>query len=218
MFYKLFPTQSRSISSKMCPSQFSKIVIPSFPTFNSRVDLPNYLLVLIIWVCLKMVYLIFQWIITIFQWFPNKLLFVGIPYFQTNPYLLFFFCSRSCWRSSKRWVIYVVSLKKNIAQSKKKPGEPSSQTPRRASRGWRPWALRPAPRSRTCECAEPTSGWSADQLSASSGSGTDRGVCAEQFYDMVILDRDIILYYIILYYILYYIILYYIILYYIIYI
>ena len=36
-----------------------------------------------LWVCLKIVYLIFQWIITMF---PLKLLFVGIPYFQTNPY------------------------------------------------------------------------------------------------------------------------------------
>ena len=38
-----------------------------------------------IWVCLKIVYLIFQWKITI-ESSPLKLLFVGIPYFQTNPY------------------------------------------------------------------------------------------------------------------------------------
>ena len=37
-----------------------------------------------IWVCLKMVYLIFQWIITMF---PIKIAMnVGILYFQTNPY------------------------------------------------------------------------------------------------------------------------------------
>ena len=35
------------------------------------------------WVCLKIVYLIFQWIITMF---PIKIAMnVGIPYFQTNP-------------------------------------------------------------------------------------------------------------------------------------
>ena len=74
------------------------------------------------------------------------------------------------------------------------PGEPPTPGPQGTSRGWQPWALRPAPRSRTCECAEPTSGWSADQLSVQWRHC--QGYVLSNSMTWCILDRDILYIYI----------------------
>lgn len=122
----------------MFPSQFSKIVIPTFPAFNSLVDLPNYLLVLII--CS----------------------------------LLFAFKKLV---SSKRWVIYVVSLKKNIpvAQSPNflvNP-HPNPKAPAAAG-GHGPFDQLQDPR--LANARNPLPG--GQQINwASTGSGTARGMC-----------------------------------------